>query len=532
MVAQFLGLRLRSLANIFRRTRAQNVGLVIAVLLAVSVAAGVIWEFITLSGASIGFASEMVVTVGGIVVFGFLAVPVFFGGARSLDPRAFALFGFRPTALSGLIVLSSMLGLPAILAGVIAVSQVVLWSRFSGGLFLSLIGVPTIIVTCILCSRVSASFATMLIVSRRAREVTTLVGLAIVVCLAPLIAVSATVRTTPHVRQLFATGAAILGWTPFGAIWSAPAEAASGHPGTAIAKLAIALVFALLLWFAWRAIVGALLVTGFSALSGGHARTYEHEDAPLELGWFAWMPATPAGAVAARSLTYWLRDSRYRLALVAVPVAPLIFLSVLAVAGVPLHALALIPVPAMALFLSWSIHNDVALDNSAIWLHISADISGRADRAGRIVPALLIGILLIGIGSPISASLSGDISVLPSIIGVSSSMLLSGLGLSSIVSARFPYPSVRPGDSPFAQPQTSGTSAGLIQGISLGATILASGPAVVFAILGLVFGGPWPLVSLLIGIGLGMLVLQAGIVRGGTVFGRRAPEILAFTLRN
>jgi ABC-2 type transport system permease protein len=147
---------------------------------------------------------------------------------------------------------------------------------------------------------------------------------------------------------------------------------------------------------------------------------------------------------------------------------------------------------------------------------------------------LIIGIPLVLIGAPISTALSGDDAVLPSLIGVSFSLLLAGLGLSSVISARFPYPAVRPGDSPYAQPQVSGTGAGLIQSVAFFATIVLSVPALWFALVGLLNPGvrTWPLASLAVGVGLGILLLALGVAWGGRIFSRRAPELLAFTLRH
>jgi ABC-2 type transport system permease protein len=273
----------------------------------------------------------------------------------------------------------------------------------------------------------------------------------------------------------------------------------------------------------WRALVAWMLVT---PQRESRKKNY------AGLGWFDRMPGTPAGAIAARSITYWLRDARYHTSLVAIPVAPIVFVVALSVAGVPWNVLALIPVPAMCLFLSWSIHNDIAYDNTAIWLHVASNVSGQADRLGRVVPALVIGVPLVFIGSPIAASLYGDWAVLPSLIGVSSCILLAGLGFSSVISARFPYPSVRPGDSPFNQPQASGTAAGLIQSLSFFAAIVVSVPTLAFAALGLFVNPAWHVGSLVAGLLIGLAALVLGILGGGAIFSRRGPELLAFTMKN
>src|SRR5690606_40751042 len=45
--------------------------------------------------------------------------------------------------------------------------------------------------------------------------------------------------------------------------------------------------------------------------------------------------------------------------------------------------------------------------------------------------------------------------------------LLAGVGVSSVVSARSPYPATRPGDPAWRQPQVAGASGGGVQGGSL-----------------------------------------------------------------
>jgi ABC-2 type transport system permease protein len=110
--------------------------------------------------------------------------------------------------------------------------------------------------------------------------------------------------------------------------------------------------------------------------------------------------------------------------------------------------------------------------------------------------------------------------------------LFTGLGLSSVGSARFPYPAVRPGDSPFAAPQSVGTASSLIQSLSFVVTIILSSPTLLFAGLALFLPGPWAWLSLLSGLVLGVLFLWLGIQWGGRIFDRRSPEILSASVRN
>lgn len=523
MVAQFLGLKLRLLANIFRRSPIQIFGIVIGLIYGLSAAIVAVSGLISLRLTDVQFATSIAVPLGALIVLGFLLVPLAFGADDTLDPRAFSLYGIPTTRLAGGLALAALIGVPALVITLVALAQIVTWARTPLSVLLAIVGAIVIIITCVLGARVSTSIASFLLATRRAREVTGIVALLAIVSLSPVVILLTNIDWRVDGWRVLGRVADVAGWTPLGAAWAGPAAAAAGHPGAAVAKTLIGIAFAALLLVVWRWLVALMLVT---PQRQPRAKSY------AGLGWFGRLPDSPAGTIAARSITYWIRDARYHTSLVAIPLAPIIFVIVLAIAGVPSNVLALIPLPAMCLFLSWSSHNDVAYDNTAIWLHVASNVSGTADRFGRIVPPLAIGIPLIVIGAPITAAFFGDWSVLPSVIGVSACILLAGLGLSSIISARFPYPAVRPGDSPFNQPQASGTAAGLIQSLAFFAAIVVTVPTLVLAALGFLVGSEIHWAALVLGIATGVAGLILGIRWGGRIFERRGPELLAFTLRN
>jgi ABC-2 type transport system permease protein len=248
------------------------------------------------------------------------------------------------------------------------------------------------------------------------------------------------------------------------------------------------------------------------------------------MGWFDVLPARPATVIAARSISYWGRESRYLVSIVIIPVVPLIMILPFLVIGVPMQTLALLPLPVMAIFLGWSLHNDLAFDSTAIWLHVVSGVRGYADRIGRTFPVLLIGITLVILGSMISIMFYGDWAALPSMLGVSSALFLGGVGLSSYLSARLPYPAALPGDSPFQQPQSSGTLGGLSQSVGLAGSLLVAAPALYFAWLGIAVDPAWHLASLIAGLGTGVIAVVVGVWSGGRVFDRRGPEIMEFAL--
>lgn len=523
MVARFLRLKLRLLGNTFKRSPWQLVALLIGLLYGIGLAGLVVLGLVALRFADVETARLVVVIGGSIVVLGFLVVPLVVGVDDTLDPRRFSLFGIPNDQLALGLILAALIGIPSVVLALVLLATVVTWSRDPVTALLALIMAAVVLLTCVLAARVTTSVAALLLSTRRAREATGVVAVVAIVLIAPVISLVSNVDWGRDAYAVFTAVADTLSWTPLGAAWSVPADAAAGDYGPAFLKLLIAVAFAGILAQAWRALVARMLIT-------------PEREAPVKvyggLGWFDRFSATPTGAIAARSVTYWLRDPRYRVSLMMIPILPVILFVPLSIVGVSLETLWLMPLPLMCLFLGWSIHNDVAYDSTAIWLHIASGTRGAADRTGRIVPVVIVGIPLIAVGSIVSGNLHGDASVVPSLIGVSSAILFAGVGISSIMSARFPYPAVRPGDSPFQQPQTSGAGSAIVQTLSFLAALLIASPALVFAGLGLAYGGDWPTWSLVSGTSVSLLALVVGIAWGGRIFERRGPEILAFTSRN
>jgi ABC-2 type transport system permease protein len=523
VVEQLLRLKLRLLGNSFRQSPWRIVGLVLGLgsALAVSIVA-----FGSLVGARLlapDVAAQPVEVFGAVLVFGFVVVPLVFGVDDVLDPRRFSLYGIPTSRLATSLAISALVGIPAIALIIIAIGQIVTWSRGPLPVLLAVLGVPVIVATCLLCSRVSTGVAAFLLSSRRTRDSAGLLAFVLLAVFAAVFIVFLNTDWQQHALSILRTIARVVSWTPFGAVWAAPADAAAGDIGLALIRELIALVFLGLLWLAWRALVKYMMV---SQPRSAEARSYHG------LGLFRVLPVSSSSVIAERSFTYWIRDARYHASLLVIPVIPFVFMVPLLVIGVPGNILALLPVPIMALFLGWSVHNDTAYDHTAIWLHIASGTTGRADRIGRVVPPLIVGVPLLVVASIICAPLYGDEGILPALLGVGLGLLFTGLGLSSVGSAQFPYPAVRPGDSPFAAPQSVATASSLIQGLSFFVTIALTSPAFYFAALALFIPSYWAWASLAAGLVLGAFFLWLGITWGGRIFDRRSPEILGASMRN
>jgi ABC-2 type transport system permease protein len=136
------------------------------------------------------------------------------------------------------------------------------------------------------------------------------------------------------------------------------------------------------------------------------------------------------------------------------------------------------------------------------------------------------------IGSVVTVAISGNWPSLPSLLGISLGVLLIGLGISSIISARFPYPVVRPGDSPFAQPQSAGTAGSVVQSVSFFASAVSIAPIAVLAWMGERVNPGYHWLALAAALVLGFVVLALGVAVGGRTIERNGPELLAMAVRN
>ncbi|SEC53834.1 ABC-2 type transport system permease protein [Paramicrobacterium humi] len=465
-------------------------------------------------------ARSLLVVIGSFSLLGYLTVPAMLGIRDPIDPRAFALYGIAEWKLAAGLLAASLVSVPGLILIALCAATIATWARGGLSATIAVVCAALAVITCTLLARIVELGAGAALLSRRSREIRLVFLLLILVLIAPAIIFVLGIDWSSGSGLVeFGRAAGVVSWTPFGAVWAAPGDAAAGNVAGALLKTLIALATAAVLYLIWWSLVAKTVHTAPQAI---------HEGNFGSLGWFDVLPARAAGVIAARSLSYWGRDARYIVSILIIPVLPFLLIPPLLIAGVPAQPLALVPLPVMCLFLGWSLHNDLAFDSSAVWLHVASGVKGSADRLGRIVPTVLLGIPLLVIGAMISTAFFGSWAVLPAMFGVSCALLLNAIGISSYLSATSPYPAAAPGDSPFQQPQSTGSRGGFSQALGLILPVLLALPAIFFAGLGLAGQPDAYLLSLLIGVGTGLVVLVAGVWAGGRAFDRRGPEIIEF----
>lgn len=519
MVARFARLRLSLLGSAFRGSAAHTARIVALGILACAVAVAPA----VLPGLVGGDAAERAaidVVVCTTVLAAALIVPLF-ANSGHLEPRQFSFVPVAPRAIAGALLLTTPLTWTGGLFLVWLGALVALRPEWHAVPWAAAIGVVLAAAIAILAVRLSSGLAKLLLAPRHAGVLRALGGVLVVAALPVLVLAAASLLSQPS-DALAAETAQVLGWTPLGAPIAAIELAAAGQPGAALARFAVSAALALALGLAWVPLV---------------SRSLEQVDRPIDpsiarlgLGWFERFSARPASVVAARSLTYWARDPRYRIALAAIPVAPALMLFAFWVAGADQHWLPLLPLPVILLLLGWSLHNDIALDSTAIWIHVASGLRGRDDRAGRLAPALVLGVPLALVGSSVTVILLADWRALPAVLGMNLAILLTAVGVSSVFSALLPYPATRPGDSPFAQPAGAASGSGLAQTLSMGLTLLLAVPPVWLAVAAMMeLEIVHTLIALVAGVGYGLVMLVLGVRLGGRIFDRTGPEIVALT---
>ena len=480
--------------------------------LAVAVAAVCI-AVVRLDRVSDDVAATLTTVLGSAIVIGFLLVPLFIGADDPLDPRRFLVTGSDPRSVALSAVVASFASVPALATAAVAVAMAVAWVGHGAPVVLAVLGAILFTVTCVVGARCAMAVAAVALRDRRSPQLTGLIITAAGIVVFPAAVFLVSLEWSEGVPSQLTEAADVLALTPLGA--SSALALRGGAAGVASALVGAATVFGLLgIWM--------LLVRRMMTATERPVPVRERRG----LGWFAVMPGLPGGAIAARSIVYWFGDPRHLANLVIVPIASVLIVVPLLIVGVPLQTVALIPAPVLALFLGWLAHNDLAYDSTGVWLHISAGVRGVADRVGRLVPVVFVGVPLLAVAITVSVWLHDRWAILPAMVGVCIALFLSGLGLSSISSVVAPYAVSRPGEGPFEQPQRTGGT--LAQAAVLLGAVVLSVPSLWWGWQALT-GDPsavWQ--SFWAGIVIGGMTLLIGVFIGGVAFVRRSSRIMEF----
>jgi len=517
----FLRLKLTLLRNGFRRSPWQIVAFVLGAVWALGLMFSLGTGLVALRWSGMELAGPVVVGLGSLLVLGWALVPlVAFGVDETLDPSRFATLGVRRRALVPGLLIAGLAGLPGLTTAVLGLAAVVTFSRSVVATVLSLVAVTIAVLTAVAASRATTTAAAGLLRRRRTRDVLAIVGGLAVVGVGPLTNL-ALARADGDLAEFGRTVANVLGWTPPGFALAAAADAGRGEWVGAGLRLLLAAAVLALTVLGWSLALGPAATgpTTRSSSAGGTAGGTH----PI----LSRLPASPAVAVAVRCSRYWRRDPRYLISAASLAVIPLLLVVLPISGGGQIGIWPLVAGPAVAFVMGWSLHNDVAYDHSAFALHVAAGVRGRDDRAGRVLAAGVWQVPVLVVATVGGTLLAGRPELLPAAFGAAFGLFGAALGVSSLASALVPYPAPAPGANPFQTPRGAAAGTLVAQFATSAVTTVLSVPAVVPAVVA-VFGPAWAgWIALVLGAATAVLWTWLGIVQGGAVLDRRAPEVLA-----
>lgn len=515
MVANLLRLRLLILKNSLLRSTWQLVAVIIGGLYGLGLLAVAVAGLIALSGAPVELAQTVVVLAGSALVLGWIVLPLIVSGVdQTLEPARLVTFPIPLRQLLIGLAVCGICGVPGVITLLASLATAGTWWRQPIVAIAAILCGVIATLTCVIGSRAVTSLSSVFSTGRRFRELAGLIAFVPLVLLGPIIvSASSGIRNAADALPGFARA---LSWTPLGAIWAVPSELALGDFGAAGLKFLIALVTLVLLSALWRRSLAVALVTPAHSTSKVRARG--------KLGFFSFFPATPAGAVAARALSYWMRDPRYARQLLIVPLLPILlfFYS----RGGSLDILT-VSAPLVALLLSLSIFTDLSYDGTAFATQVASGIRGVDDRTGRVLALGSFAAPIVILFAVASVWLSGRWELLPGLLGLSVGILLSGLGLSSVSSARIIVPVPAPGDNPFKSVPGAGLTTALTTFATWGILAVLALPEFVLIVMNVTTGLPafgWA--GLSTGLILGSLFLVLGVRIGGSQLDRDSPKLL------
>lgn len=524
MVALLVSLRWRQLRHQLSRNPWMIVTLIITGMVALGLLAGLTAGLVALRFAAPDAAVTAIVLTGAVIVLGWWIGSILVSADDSLAPERFALLPVTARSLLPGFVVAGATTVGGIGTTFALLLMLLGWSVSLPALLSALIMIPVAVATCVLGARVVSGVLAGWLARRSTRDLVVTLGVVLAASSGLLLNLGIGALTrVGDVGGAFTAVADITAWTPIGAVFGVSASVAQGDLATAALRLLIALATVTALWFAAQALLAARLVAPIQSSGGGRVRSGGILDRIL--------PATPVGAIAARTLRYFRRDPRQVVNIVMLLLLPAIFIGLALMNGLQDPSTGFAPVITLiptinALLTGTIMQMAIAYDNDAIAAHILGGVSGAQDRAGRLLGFGLIAVPVTLALCVATCLVAGRPDLLPASIGSAIGLTAISAGTGAWVGSFLPGRAPAPEANPLGRGSSGGVQSLLAMIIVGPITLVLGAPAFGFAIAS-IWNPALGWVSLACGLVIGALALWGGAALGGRILDRRWPEVLA-----
>lgn len=549
MVGHLVSLKWQYVLASFRRSIWALIGLIFAALYAGGMLFGLGSAYVIANSKVPEYGQLGTLLVGTVVALAWAIVPIFFSGLDgTLDESRFVLFPIKPSTLQKGQFLGGFVGIPgiasiiAVLLGAIAfISQPLALVVY---LICCVLGLANLMVWARLANRLGMAL------NDNPRIANTLMIVAMLLMMSAGFIFGGTITyLTKHWEEVLP----YLPWlsvTPFGSAFAVPYFMATGNMGAALGCLALTLFYLVGGWWLW----GKNLARSMANVGGSAHHASATEVAAGDLGLFARFPATPRGAVAARTLHSFLKDNRLQLLTVStamlyliMTVAMPLFLSSVgsfesraSFNGVnAAEANQIINSGVMQLFGFWMYFCTVftgyymcylvSYDNTAFSLHVLSPLRGIDDRLGRLWGYSILMVPIVVVMVFVASAANGHLELFPIVLMHQMGVLAAAAGMGSVMDTFISPPVAPPGANPFKNPKNNeGFANQLLLMLTVILVMLSALPGGISVIvyifrtqdvLTLVYGG---LIQLLIGAAL----LVGGVAWGGHRYDKVSSKML------
>ncbi len=476
--------------------------------------------------------------VGTAIALGWAIVPIFFSGLDgTLDESRFVLFPIKSSTLQKGQFLGGFVGIP----GIASIIAVLLGS-------IAFISQPLVLVVYLICCVLG--LANLMVWARLANRLGMIlndnprIANALMIIAAMLMMSAGFIfgGTIAYLTNHWDEALPYLPWlgvTPFGSAFAVPYFMATDNMGAAFGCLVLTFVYLAGGWWLW----GKNLARSMANVGGSAHHASAAEVAAGDLGLFARFPATPRGAVAARTLHSFLKDNRLQLLTASTAMIylmltvgmPLFLRSVGAIetqvefTGSAPEAYRIINSGVMQVLGFWMYFCTVftgyymcylvSYDNTAFSLHVLSPLRGVDDRLGRLWGYSILMVPVVVVMIFVACVANGHLELFPIVLMHQLGVFAAAAGIGCVLDTFISPPVAPPGANPFKNPKNNeGFAKQLLLMLSMALTMLSAIPASISVVVYIFL--TQDVLTLVIG-GVVQLMVGAALLVGGIAWGGR-----------